>query len=424
MDQQWFRNTTDATDGTATEPGVGGEIYIHSPFNKLPHWRYFDDNPYGLHPLGWTTVQGVRSSSARNTGVDEWLNYWKHNGGKGGELGQDGQSHVVPAVTFSRYSQQVTLPRIIIKGGKAGPPVKIRNNKSLTVSVEGEMCGASPYQGIVDPTPVSWEDFPYKRLWYSKFRGRVRPVIVQEPTQENSHLGVLRLYDHWNNEGDIEVHVALGDDSGPAVTILQFEGRVDHELYIAFRCFEDRVVSVEESGNSTTLHNAVAAAGGYYEESPSGYEQESKHGDLTASIIFTPYAMIPGLTYVSDGYYLVDILQQPTEDNDYIAKVKLHGDINVGVTGGMENTVTFSYGKYGSVFVWKNVLWDASLNGEKDIDIEFRVVEPIRIYVDEMQGAASQMETAVSEVGGYLKVTRNTGADTGRMIFGPTVTPL
>ena len=217
----------------------------------------------------------------------------------------------------------------------------------------------------------------------------------------------------------------MGDDSGPVETILQFTGNVDHELYIAFRCFEDKAILVEESGDSATLHNAVASAGGYYEESPSGYESEGWHGDLVASIIFTPHAMIPGLTYSSDGYYLVDILQQPTEENGYIAKVRIHGDINAGLFGGTENVVTLSYGKYGSVFKWKNILWHPYSGGEKDVEIEFRVVQPRRLYVPNLIGSASGLEDVINADGdGYLKITRKIGFDQSRMDFGPTVTPL
>jgi hypothetical protein len=116
--------------------------------------------------------------------------------------------------------------------------------------------------------------------------------------------------------------------------VMRFRGNVDHILYIKVGCAESGGPTYSGSGTSGTLESGAAAAGITYDESPSGYESEGWHGDLSATIDLTPFdtASISGaklhdatLSVASKrGGSTVSIVQQPSSSNNYEAIVKIY----------------------------------------------------------------------------------------------------
>jgi hypothetical protein len=94
--------------------------------------------------MGWSSIQGAYNEPSFNSGVSRWLVGWKHDGGKGGEVGEAGESHTVPSVTIERMGQNIVLPEITIKGGEVGAAVSVLPNKSVTIAVNtGTMKGGT-----------------------------------------------------------------------------------------------------------------------------------------------------------------------------------------------------------------------------------------------------------------------------------------
>jgi len=116
--------------------------------------------------------------------------------------------------------------------------------------------------------------------------------------------------------------------------VFRFRGNVDHILYIKVGCAESGGPTYSGSGTSGTLESGAASAGITYDESPSGYESEGWHGDLSATINLTPFdtASISGaklhdatLSVASKrGGSTVSIVQQPSSSNNYEAIIKIY----------------------------------------------------------------------------------------------------
>jgi hypothetical protein len=116
--------------------------------------------------------------------------------------------------------------------------------------------------------------------------------------------------------------------------VFRFRGNVDHILYIKVGCAEAGGPTYSGSGTSSTLESGAASAGITYDESPSGYESEGWHGDLSATINLTPFdtASISGaklhdatLSVASKrGGSTVSIVQQPSTSNGYETIIKIY----------------------------------------------------------------------------------------------------
>ena len=119
--------------------------------------------------------------------------------------------------------------------------------------------------------------------------------------------------------------------------IFTFSGNVDNDLYMTIRGATASGGTYSGSGIESTLVSGVASAGGYYDEYGEGW-----HGDLSASINYTPYDVdnftsgkfyYAELTETSGG--TITIIQQPTPANNYETKVKIYEG------GGGEQTCAF-----------------------------------------------------------------------------------
>jgi hypothetical protein len=134
--------------------------------------------------------------------------------------------------------------------------------------------------------------------------------------------------------------------------VMYFDGQVDHILYIKVGCAAAGGPTYSGFGTSGTLESGAAAAGITYDESPSGYESEGWHGDLTAQINLTPFdtASISGAKLHDATFNIirkrggggVEIVQQPSSSNNYEAILKLW-DYDGG-EGTVEFTLTMREG--------------------------------------------------------------------------------
>ena len=116
--------------------------------------------------------------------------------------------------------------------------------------------------------------------------------------------------------------------------VATWAGNVDHIFYVEIQCAVSGVHTYSGSGTSGTLESGASAQTISYDESPSGYEDEGWHGDLSASINLTPYdTSVLNDTYEHDvvlvktrGRGTITLLQHPSFGNDYKAVVKIFDD--------------------------------------------------------------------------------------------------
>jgi len=131
-----------ATAGSMTGPGTGGTLNVRTASHWENYWEYLNTVHLSnsKHPSGGT-IRGEYNEPTSNGDIYAWLAGWAKSGGKGGELGEPGESHTVPSMTVNRWGQSIVFPEITIKGGKVGAAVSVLPNKSVTVVVEGTMRG-------------------------------------------------------------------------------------------------------------------------------------------------------------------------------------------------------------------------------------------------------------------------------------------
>ena len=149
--------------GTLSTPGAGGVIfndamnsaygYAHNPINNNAYYHGYGRSSYTWPQTSYEYVRNIATTYGQyvsaNGKVVEWLGHggkgpapgWKNDGGKGGELGQPGESYTVPSVTISRFGQDIVLPEITIKGGDVGYAITVKSGKSITILVQGTMHG-------------------------------------------------------------------------------------------------------------------------------------------------------------------------------------------------------------------------------------------------------------------------------------------
>jgi hypothetical protein len=149
--------------GTLSTPGAGGVIFndamdsayafAHSPINNNAYYHGYGSSSHTWPHANYEYVRNIATSYGQyvsaNGKVDEWIGHggkgpipgWKNDGGRGGELGQAGESYTVPSVTISRFGQDIVLPEITIKGGSVGYAIAVKFGKSITVIVQGTMHG-------------------------------------------------------------------------------------------------------------------------------------------------------------------------------------------------------------------------------------------------------------------------------------------
>ncbi len=146
----------------------------------------------------------------------------------------------------------------------------------------------------------------------------------------------IYLNDTEISDSKFSGEAATSEMSNVEVTqqVFRFRGNVDHILYIKVGCAESGAPTYSGSGSSGTLESGAASAGITYDESPSGYEGEGWHGDLSATIDLTPYnSALVNASKIHDatlsvaskrGGSTISIVQQPTSSNNYEAIVKIY----------------------------------------------------------------------------------------------------
>ena len=193
-------------------------------------------------------------------------------------------------------------------------------------------------------------------------------VFAETSGTDNKYLHLVNVLGEGTIDQVTQIYlndIAISDSkfSGEAATsemsnvevtkqVFRFRGNVDHILYIKVGCAEEGAPSYGGSGSSGTLESGAAAAGITYDESPSGYEGEGWHGDLSATISLTPYdsnklsasKLHDAVLAVASkrGGSTVDIVQQPSTANNYEAIIKIY-EPNGG-EGYFDFTLTFREG--------------------------------------------------------------------------------
>ena len=76
-----------------------------------------------------------------NKGVKAWLDSWKTDGGKGGELGEAGESFTIAEASITRFGQKIILPSITINGGSPGKIVQTNMEAVAGIPIKGTMKG-------------------------------------------------------------------------------------------------------------------------------------------------------------------------------------------------------------------------------------------------------------------------------------------
>ncbi len=240
-----------------------------------------------------------------------------------------------------------------IVGMAVGRAVGSMVGSSLATSLFGEKPRLPDYSTPLEDRGllqnVTGANEPIQVIYGLRRVGGVR-VFAETSGTDNKYLHLVNVL----GEGEIdqvqqiylnETEISDSKFSGEAATsemsnvevtkqVFRFRGNVDHILYIKVGCAESGAPTYSGSGSSGTLESGAAAAGITYDESPSGYEGEGWHGDLSATIDLTPYnSALVNASKIHDatlsvaskrGGSTISIVQQPTTSNNYEAIIKIY----------------------------------------------------------------------------------------------------
>ena len=234
---------------------------------------------------------------------------------------------VVGAVLFDYASDMFTPDIPDFGGGSAAEGMLV--NKAANDAPIPVVYGQRKVGGTRVFIEVTGNDNEYLHLVLALAEGEIDSV-------QNVYLNDINITDDRFNATDDE------DDSSDATiitdieqskTVVTWQGNVDHILYIELDCAVSGVHTYSGSGTSGTLEGGSSAQSIGYNESPSGYESEGWHGDLSATINLTPFDtgdldsgklhdLQLNVTNKRGGGG-VSLLQQPTPANNYKAIIKL-----------------------------------------------------------------------------------------------------
>jgi hypothetical protein len=134
--------------GPSGDGGSGGHVSFRDWWGEDNLYRWWRGGLWkqflGKHsPYNYNDFPACRkvAKDSWNKGVKAWLDSWKTDGGKGGEMGEAGESFTVEEATITRFGQEIVLPSITINGGSPGEIVQTNKNSVSAIVVKGTMKG-------------------------------------------------------------------------------------------------------------------------------------------------------------------------------------------------------------------------------------------------------------------------------------------